>query len=278
MSVRGIGVAVITSDVDGVSLGGQGHALLDAEAVLLVDDGERQILEDDIVLDERVRADEDADRAVRQPRQDLFARAALLAAGQKRDLDAALRRKLGERGEMLARRESPSAPSAPPARPPRPRPPSPRAPPPSCRCRHRLAAGAACAKAAAMSAAISAMAFRWPGVSAKGREAMSCLRNAPAAPSARPGSFFWCWRTRARASWLASSSSKARRCARRRVGQKVRRRLRRVRRAQRPRATTATSAAPRMSGSSHSGSSGARSSAASTAFCTMRRLKPAVSG
>ena len=60
-AVRGIGVAVITS-TSGVrsspALGAQQVALLDAEAVLLVDDREPEVGELDALVDQRVRADE----------------------------------------------------------------------------------------------------------------------------------------------------------------------------------------------------------------------------
>ena len=45
-----------------------------AEAVLLVDDGEGQVLERDIRLEQGVRADQDVDLAGRQPLQQLGAR------------------------------------------------------------------------------------------------------------------------------------------------------------------------------------------------------------
>ena len=51
-----------------------------AEAVLLVDDGEGQVLERHVRLEQRVRADQDVDVAGREPLQQLGAGAALLAA------------------------------------------------------------------------------------------------------------------------------------------------------------------------------------------------------
>ena len=60
-TVRGIGVAVMTSTCGGtLRLAAQGVALLDAEAVLLVDDDQAEVVELDAVLDQRVRADDDA--------------------------------------------------------------------------------------------------------------------------------------------------------------------------------------------------------------------------
>ena len=49
--------------VDGLALAGEREALVHAEAVLLVDDGEREIAERDLVLEQRVGADEEIDLA-----------------------------------------------------------------------------------------------------------------------------------------------------------------------------------------------------------------------
>ncbi len=71
------------------SLGERG-ALLDAEAVLLVDDGDGEVGELDLALDQRVRADGDPDVA----RRDELVRGAALARGdargEQRDPDAEL--------------------------------------------------------------------------------------------------------------------------------------------------------------------------------------------
>ena len=61
-----------------------------AEAVLLVDDGEREIVERDVVLEQRVGADQQIDVAEREPVEDGLALAAALAAGE--DGDARCRR------------------------------------------------------------------------------------------------------------------------------------------------------------------------------------------
>ena len=64
--VRGIGVAVITRTSGGVpfrSLLHQRLALFDAEAMLLVDDGEAEALELDIGFEQRVRAHDDVRQA-----------------------------------------------------------------------------------------------------------------------------------------------------------------------------------------------------------------------
>ena len=57
-SVRGIGVAVMCRTC-GARPSVERRALLDAEAVLLVDDRDREVAELDALLDQRVRADDD---------------------------------------------------------------------------------------------------------------------------------------------------------------------------------------------------------------------------
>ena len=59
-TVRGIGVAVMTSTCGGGGLPAQGVTLLDAETVLLVDDHEGEVVEAHVLLDEGVGADDDA--------------------------------------------------------------------------------------------------------------------------------------------------------------------------------------------------------------------------
>ena len=80
------------------ALGLQGQALVHAEAVLLVDDGEGQVLERDIRLEQGVRADQDVDVAGREPLQQLGARAALLAPREQRHAQAG---GIGERRDGL---------------------------------------------------------------------------------------------------------------------------------------------------------------------------------
>ena len=58
--------------VDRLALGGERHALVDAEAVLLVDHGQRQVGELDVLLHQRMRADHELDRAVGQALQRLL--------------------------------------------------------------------------------------------------------------------------------------------------------------------------------------------------------------
>ena len=131
--------------VGGLALGRQHQALMHAEAVLLVDHGERQIAERDLLLEQRVRADGERDLARLQARQNRRARGRLVAPGQQR---RPARRPPRPAARWWRNAGAPGSRSAPAARPgSRPRPPSawPAAPPPSCRCRRRPAAGAACA-------------------------------------------------------------------------------------------------------------------------------------
>ena len=84
--------------VDGLALGGQRQPLAHAEAMLLVDHGERQRLEDDVVLDQRMGADQQIDLAVGKPRQQFAPLLALFAAGEDRDPQAGA---LGQRRDGL---------------------------------------------------------------------------------------------------------------------------------------------------------------------------------
>ena len=66
-------------------LAAQPRTLLDAEALLLVDDSRRQMLEFNAFLDERVRANHDIDRAVRQAAVNRLALGLAETAGEQRD-------------------------------------------------------------------------------------------------------------------------------------------------------------------------------------------------
>ena len=66
----------------------QRQPLMHAEAVLLVDDGQREIVERDFFLEQRVGADQEIDVAERQPVENGLALAAALAAGEDGDADA----------------------------------------------------------------------------------------------------------------------------------------------------------------------------------------------
>ena len=65
-----------------------------AEAVLLVDHRQAQVLERDVLLEQRVRADRELGVAAGQPLQGGLPGLALVSAGQQQDLDA---RGLGQR-------------------------------------------------------------------------------------------------------------------------------------------------------------------------------------
>ena len=84
--------------IDGLALVGEREPFAHAEAVLFVDHGERQRLEDHVVLDQRMGADQQIDLAGFEPRQDLAPLLALLAAGQDRDAKAGA---LGQRRDGL---------------------------------------------------------------------------------------------------------------------------------------------------------------------------------
>ena len=97
---QGVGVAALCRER---------QALLDAKAVLLVDDDEREIAEFDIGLQQRVGPDDDRGQAGGEARQHRGARPALLAAGQEADLDicrrgVALQGRVMLAGEDLGRR------------------------------------------------------------------------------------------------------------------------------------------------------------------------------
>ena len=65
------------------AFGLQCQSLMNAEAMLLVDHGKRQIAEHDVILEQRMRADQDVDFAIGKVFENEFARPALFASGQK---------------------------------------------------------------------------------------------------------------------------------------------------------------------------------------------------
>ena len=73
-----------------------------AEAMLLVDDGERQIVERDIVLKQRVGADDEVDVAGSERGQDILALTATLAPGENSEPDTGGSGKPRNGGMMLA--------------------------------------------------------------------------------------------------------------------------------------------------------------------------------
>ncbi len=97
---QGVGVAALC---------GERQALLDAEAMLLVDDDEGEVAKLDIGLQERMGADDDRGQPRGEARQHRGARPALLAPGQEADLDpcrrgVALQGRVMLAGEDLGRR------------------------------------------------------------------------------------------------------------------------------------------------------------------------------
>ena len=161
-AVRGMGVAVMTSRSGSLprpsvapALVAQGGPLLDAEAVLLVDDHHAQRVEHHPVGQQGVGADEEVDGAAGQPLVHGRALGRTGAAGEQGDPQRALAgqgRRVRDRraprpGAGPRRRAARPAPrSAPSVRPgSRPRRPSgaPPRPPPSCRTRRRPAAAGA---------------------------------------------------------------------------------------------------------------------------------------
>ena len=104
-------------DVDRFALACERKALMHAEAMLLVDDREREVLERHVVLEQRMGADQEIDIAVFEPRQDVGALLAALAAGEDGDVQAG---GFGERrdglqmlaGEDFGRRHQRGLPSA----------------------------------------------------------------------------------------------------------------------------------------------------------------------
>ena len=191
--LRGIGVAVITRMSAALALLAEVHALADAEAVLLVDDGEAEVAEGDVLLEEGVGADEDGDLAGGQRAEPGGALGALVAAGEDLEADAggfarAARARAGAGG-----RGSRSGPSSPPGRRPRRRRAWRGARPASCRRRRRPAAGGSSGWSEAMSAVISATERVW----ARGRRVGERGEDAGLQACRRRGS---------RSPWRASSS------------------------------------------------------------------------
>ena len=91
--------------IDGLALAREREALVHAEAMLLVHDREREIAEFDLLLEQRMRADQQVEVAGFKARQNVGALLAALAAGEDRDAQA---RGFGERRDrlvMLARED-----------------------------------------------------------------------------------------------------------------------------------------------------------------------------
>ncbi len=91
--------------IDGLTFAGERQPLMHAEAVLLVDDGQRQIAEHDVILKQRMGADDEIDVADGEAGEDFRPLLAALAAGQDGDANAG---GLGEflyGGEVLPRQD-----------------------------------------------------------------------------------------------------------------------------------------------------------------------------
>jgi len=86
-----------------LGLGRQQQPLRHAKTVLLVDHRQPEVLVGDLLLEDRVGADQDIDRAVGEAHQDRFARLALLAPGEDRDPDAEAVEHAEERRMVLSR-------------------------------------------------------------------------------------------------------------------------------------------------------------------------------
>ncbi len=104
-SVRGMGVAVITTHVDVVPLAGQLVALQDAEAVLLVDHGEPEAVEAKTLLDQGVGAHRDLRLAGSQPLDHRGALLPLEGRREERRLVGASREEAAEGQEVLLRED-----------------------------------------------------------------------------------------------------------------------------------------------------------------------------
>ena len=76
-----------------------------AEAVLLVDDGEREIAKLDLLLEQRMRADQQVDVAEGEPLENVVALAAALAAGEDSDVDPGRGCQRRDGVEMLPRQD-----------------------------------------------------------------------------------------------------------------------------------------------------------------------------
>ena len=107
-AVRGIGVAVITSTsgtTSVVAFALQQRALLDAEAVLLVDHRDAEVRELGVAVEQRVGADEDVDLAAVEARRDAPALGRGRAVREQRDAH----RPVGEQRALARRTVSPSS-------------------------------------------------------------------------------------------------------------------------------------------------------------------------
>ena len=89
--------------IDRLALTRECQPLMHAETVLLVDNGEREIVEGDVLLKQRVRADDKVDVAGGERRKNFGPLAAALAAGENGDADAGGVRQRLYGGQVLPR-------------------------------------------------------------------------------------------------------------------------------------------------------------------------------
>ena len=92
-------------DVDRRALLGERQPLVDAEPVLLVDHGQREILEHHLLLEQRVRADQDVEVAAGEPLEDIGALAPAFTTGEDRNPNAGGFGERRHRLEVLARQD-----------------------------------------------------------------------------------------------------------------------------------------------------------------------------
>ena len=87
------------------ALGLEREPLMHAEAMLLVDDDQAEVFEGDLLLEQRVRADQDVDVARLERVEDLGALASALAAREQRNAQASRRAEAADGLKMLARQQ-----------------------------------------------------------------------------------------------------------------------------------------------------------------------------
>ena len=171
-SVRGMGVAVITSTSGVHALAHQRVALEHAEAVLLVDHHEPQPLEGHVPLDQRVRAHREVRSPLApRPRAPRACASRVPRRADQPHAEARAAPAAGGRCGRAARRGSRWAPSPPPGSRPAARAARPPAPPPSCPSPRRPARSRFIGSGRAMSRAISSMTRACAPVSWNGQRA-----------------------------------------------------------------------------------------------------------
>ena len=264
--------------VDRLALAREREALVHAEAVLLVDDREREIAELDLVLEQRMRADEKIELAGGEALAE-YRRAPCRARGRSGSRRAGRRPRRAARSSCGAgARGFRSAPSGRPAARPRSRWRRRAAPRPSCPSRHRPAAGAACARAWRGRRRSPSTRARLRRRQRIGQRAGDLRRDPPVAGARPPGEALLV-RAHQRERELAGEQFV--------IGEpRPGGRFGRDRLPDRPDDAARCSASPNAghsccrshAASCHSGSSGTRPSAASAALRTTLTLKPSVSG